>query len=62
MVNVKADERYIDQRTGAFDIAKADPLVFAHGGYYGMGLKIGKFGFSVQKKRRKRSVPARKKK
>ena len=61
VVNVKADERYIDPRTGAFDIAKADPLVFAHGGYYGMGRKIGKFGFSVQKKRRKRSVQARKK-
>lgn len=62
VVNVKADEGYIDPRTGAFDLAKAEPLVFAHGGYYGMGRKIGKFGFSVQKKRRKSNPPAKKKK
>ena len=61
VVNVKADEQFINPRTGAFDIAKADPLVFAHGGYYGMGHKIGKFGFSVQKKRRKRGGPNKKK-
>lgn len=59
VVNVKADERYIDPQSGAFDLAGAEPLVFAHGGYYGLGRKIGKFGFSVQKKLRKR--PARKK-
>lgn len=62
VVNVKADELYINPHTGAFDLAKAQPLVFAHGGYYGLGGKIGKFGFSVQKKRRKPSTPARKKK
>lgn len=60
VVNVKADERYIDSRTGAFDLAKAEPLVFAHGGYYGMGRKIGTFGFSVRKKRRKRPVGGKK--
>ncbi|MDD2464978.1 MAG: flavin reductase family protein [Desulfobulbus sp.] len=62
VVNVKADELYIDAHSGAFDISKAEPLVFAHGGYYGMGEKIGKFGFSVQKKRRKRSAGAKKNK
>jgi flavin reductase (DIM6/NTAB) family NADH-FMN oxidoreductase RutF len=63
VVNVKADEQYIHPHTGAFDLAKAEPLVFAHGGYYGMGRKIGKFGFSVQKKRRKRGGgPVKKKK
>lgn len=56
VVNVKADEQYIDPRSGAFDLAAAEPLVFAHGGYYGMGRKIGKFGFSVQKKRRRRGT------
>ncbi len=61
VVNVKADEQYINPATGAFDIAMAEPLVFAHGGYYGMGRKIGKFGFSVQKKRRKKKPQATKK-
>lgn len=54
VVNVKADEQYIDPRTGAFDLAKAEPLAFAHGHYFTLGRKIGKFGFSVEKKRKKR--------
>lgn len=54
VVNVKADEQYIDPRTGAFDLAKAEPLAFAHGQYFALGRKIGKFGFSVEKKRKKR--------
>ena len=54
VVNVKADEQYIAPRTGAFDLAKAEPLAFAHGQYFTLGRKIGKFGFSVEKKRKKR--------
>ncbi len=50
VVNVKADVRYIDPQTGAFDLAKAEPLAYAHGQYYALGAKIGKFGFSVEKK------------
>ena len=53
VVNVKADQQYIDVRTGAFDLAQAEPLVFAHGQYFTLGRKLGKFGFSVEKKRRK---------
>lgn len=51
VVNVKADSRYIDPRTGAFDLSRAQPLAFAHGQYYLLGKRIGKFGFSVEKKR-----------
>ncbi|MBP5319262.1 MAG: flavin reductase family protein [Paludibacteraceae bacterium] len=51
VVNVQADERFIDPKTGAFDMEKARLLVYAHGGYYQMGKKIGKFGWSVQKKK-----------
>ena len=54
IVNVKADSQYIDPRTGAFDLAKAEPIAFAHGQYYTLGQLIGRFGFSVQKKRKKR--------
>jgi len=53
VVNVKADTQYIDPQTGAFDLAKSEPLAYAHGQYYSLGAKIGKFGFSVEKKRKK---------
>lgn len=56
VVNVKADVQYIDPATGAFDLAKAEPLAYAHGQYYSLGAKIGKFGFSVEKKARKKAV------
>lgn len=51
VVNVLADEAYIDPDTGAFDMARADMLVYCHGGYYHMGEFIGRFGFSVKKKK-----------
>lgn len=46
---INADERYID-KNGAFDISKCNLIAYANGGYYSMGRKIGKFGFSVMKK------------
>lgn len=51
VLNVKADNRFIDPETGAFDMQKAGLLVYAHGNYYEMGELIGKFGWSVQKKK-----------
>ncbi|MCL1943673.1 MAG: flavin reductase family protein [Candidatus Azobacteroides sp.] len=50
VVNVLADETYIDRETGRFKMEEVDLLVYAHGNYYGMGEHIGKFGWSVQKK------------
>ena len=44
---INADEKYIDEN-GAFDISKCDLMAYANGGYYELGEKIGKFGFSVQ--------------
>lgn len=52
--NVYADEKYMDE-TGRFDLAKAKPLVYSHGQYYGVGRHIGRFGFSVQKKQVKKA-------
>lgn len=49
VVNVQADEQFIDPDTGKFDMEKAKLLVYAHGNYYGIGEHIGKFGWSVQK-------------
>ena len=51
VLNVIADERFIDSETGAFDMKKAGLLVYAHGGYYTMGELIGTFGWTVKKKK-----------
>ena len=53
VVNVKADDSYLDAETGKFELAQSDLLVYVHGGYYGLGDKIGKFGWSVEKKKKK---------
>ena len=52
VVNVKADTRYLDDATGKFDLGQSNLLVYAHGGYYELGEKIGKFGWSVEKKKK----------
>lgn len=50
VLNVIADDRYIDPDTGALNLESADMLSFCHGKYYGMGPYLGHFGFSVRKK------------
>jgi len=50
VVNVTVDGRYLDE-AGAFSFAQSKPLVYGHGHYFGMGEKIGKFGWSVEKKK-----------
>lgn len=50
VLSIDADEKYIDEK-GAFDISKCDLIAYSNGGYYPLGDKIGKFGFSVQKKK-----------
>ena len=52
VTNVKADRQYLDGRTGAFDLARADLLAYAHGQYFTLGRKIGGFGFSVRKRKK----------
>ena len=49
VVNVKADDKYLNTETGKFALAQSNLLVYAHGGYYELGDKIGKFGWSVEK-------------
>jgi flavin reductase (DIM6/NTAB) family NADH-FMN oxidoreductase RutF len=53
VVNVSVDDTYLDD-TGKFSFAKANPLVYSHGHYFGLGDIIGKFGWSVQKKKKKK--------
>ena len=51
VLGINADEKYIDEN-GAFDISKCDLIAYANGGYYCLGDKVGKFGFSVKKKKK----------
>jgi flavin reductase (DIM6/NTAB) family NADH-FMN oxidoreductase RutF len=50
---VHADAKYMD-KTNKFSLEKADPIVYSHGNYYALGNKIGKFGYSVEKRKSKR--------
>lgn len=52
VLSIDADEKYFDEN-GAFDISKCDLIAYANGGYYRLGKKLGKFGFSVEKKKHK---------
>lgn len=51
VLSIDTDEKYIDSK-GAFDISKCNLIAYANGGYYSLGKKIGKFGFSVEKKKK----------
>ena len=51
VLSIDADDKYIDEK-GAFDISKCNLIAYANGGYYILGKKLGKFGFSVAKKKK----------
>ena len=51
VLNVQADDKYLNPETGEWDLSAADPLVYAHGKYFHLGEFIGKFGWSVKKNR-----------
>ncbi len=51
---VHASTAYLDPETGAFDLNRAHPICYSHGKYYQTGAFIGKFGFSVEKKKTKK--------
>ncbi len=47
---VQADEAYMDEN-GRFDLNQTDLIAYSHGQYFTLGESIGKFGYSVQKKK-----------
>ena len=53
VLGINASNEYIDEK-GAFDISKCDLIAYANGGYYTLDKKIGKFGYSVEKKKKKK--------
>ena len=52
VLSIDADDKYINEK-GAFDISKCNLIAYANGNYYTLGKKLGKFGFSVRKNKRK---------
>ncbi|MCX6334112.1 MAG: flavin reductase family protein [Bacteroidia bacterium] len=54
VVAIHADEEYFDSESGVFRLFNADPICYLHGKYYETGKLIGKFGYSVEKKKRKK--------
>jgi flavin reductase (DIM6/NTAB) family NADH-FMN oxidoreductase RutF len=52
VVNIQADERFIDPKTETFKMDEAKLITYSHGHYYKLGEEIGKFGWTVQKKKK----------
>jgi flavin reductase (DIM6/NTAB) family NADH-FMN oxidoreductase RutF len=55
VVAVNADSSFFDSETGLFRLRESNPLCYIHGKYYDSGKLIGKFGFSVEKPKKKRA-------
>jgi flavin reductase (DIM6/NTAB) family NADH-FMN oxidoreductase RutF len=51
VVGINADKELYDDQTGIFNLYESNPICYSHGKYYETGRLIGKFGFSVEKKR-----------
>ena len=49
IVNVSCDDSLLDEK-GKICFDRADLITYAHGDYYALGKKLGKFGFSTDKK------------
>ena len=50
VMGVTVDEKLLDSN-GKFDLRAADLISYSHGEYFTLGEKIGKFGYSVVKKK-----------
>jgi flavin reductase (DIM6/NTAB) family NADH-FMN oxidoreductase RutF len=60
VVAVHAERELIDEETGLFRLDDAVPICYSHGKYYETGKFLGKFGFSVQKKRKSKNETQKK--
>ena len=57
----KNDIKPIMEDNGRFALEKTNPLIYSHGGYYETGKKLGTFGYSVRKKKKRKKPNGRKK-
>ena len=48
---VDVDDTYLDEK-GRFDMHRAGLIAYSHGEYFELGQKLGKFGYSVVKKKK----------
>ena len=53
IVAVDVDEALLDEH-GKLRLERAGLVAYAHGDYFALGKKLGKFGFSVQKKKKRK--------
>lgn len=51
VAGVSVDEKYMSE-TGKFDLNLSRLVSYSHGEYFTLGSKIGKFGYSVEKKKK----------
>lgn len=51
VVAVHANETLFDKKTGEMHLERANLVAYSNGHYYNLGKILGKFGFSVQKKK-----------
>jgi flavin reductase (DIM6/NTAB) family NADH-FMN oxidoreductase RutF len=51
VVAINADDEFYDEKSGIFKFSDSQPICYSHGKYYETGIMIGKFGFSVEKKK-----------
>lgn len=54
VVNVSVDEKHMDEN-GKFQLNQLGLVAYSHGEYFSLGKKLGKFGYSVQKKNKSTS-------
>lgn len=47
---VDVDDRYMNEK-GKFELNKSGLMVYSHGEYYGLGKKLGTFGYSVKRRK-----------
>ena len=52
---VHADSDYVDEKQ-SFHLEKAHPIIYSHGTYFGLGKKLGTFGYSVMKTKKKKAA------
>ena len=50
VVNVNVTEELLEEN-GKFELNKSGLVMYSHGEYFSMGKSLGKFGFSVKKKK-----------
>lgn len=50
VVGVTVDDKYMDEKN-KFKINETGLVMYSHGEYFAMGEKLGKFGYSIQKKK-----------